>query len=232
MNYPLAMAVLGFVGGPHLDHGLAAGQQNYRDNLVELDGQGFADALIRNLTVNRPEATAVQFNLLGSHDAPRAMSVMGEDAVRLRIATLLQLSLPGTPSIYYGDELAMSGGPDPDCRRSFPEVLADAGEAALAHRAYVRSAIAARREDIALRRGDVSVIGAAARAVALSREADGRRGVIVVNAGDDAASLELGRAPLAGLGERQGLTIGRIAIDQDRGVVTLEPRSAAVLLGD
>lgn len=232
MNYPLTMAILGFVGGTHIDHQLAAGQQNYRDNLVDLDGPGFADALMRNLTMNRAETTAVQFNLLGSHDSPRAMSVLGEDAVRLRIATLLQLTLPGTPSIYYGDELAMSGGPDPDCRRSYPERLADAGEAALDHRAYVRSAIAARRDAVALRRGTVSVLVASDRAIVLGREADGRRGLVLVNAGDDARTLELDRDRLAGLKEREELTIGRVVIGEDQGTVTLDPRSAAVVLGD
>ncbi|MEO8468606.1 MAG: glycoside hydrolase family 13 protein [Chloroflexota bacterium] len=232
MNYPLTMAILGFVGGPHLDLGLAAGQQNYRDNLVALDGPGFAAKLVRNLTMNRPEATAVQFNLLGSHDAPRAMSVLSEDAVRLRIATLLQLSLPGTPSIYYGDELAMSGGPDPDCRRSFPERLADAGDAALDHRAYVRSAIAARRDAVALRRGNASVVAAAGRAIALARNADGHHGLVLVNAGDETQTLELGRDRLAGLDEREELTIGRFVIGEDQETVMLDPRSAAVLLGD
>lgn len=232
MNYPLTMAILGFVGGTHIDHQLAAGQQNYRDNLVSLDGPGFADALNRNLTMNRAETTAVQYNLLGSHDTPRAVSVLGEDSLRLRIATLLQLTLPGTPSIYYGDELAMSGGPDPDCRRSYPERLAEAGEAALAHRAYVRSMIAARRDTVALRRGNVSVLVAGDRSIALGREADGHRGLVLVNAGDDVRTLELGRDWLFGLDEREELTIGHIVIREDQGAVTLDPRSAAVLLGD
>ena len=232
MNYPLTMAILGFVGGSHLDHGLAAGQQNYRDNLVDLDGPAFADALVRNLTINRSETTAVQYNLLGSHDTPRAVSVLGEDAVLLRIATLIQLTMPGTPSIYYGDELAMSGGPDPDCRRSYPERLADAGAAALDHRAYVRSAIAARRDTLALRSGVVSVLGAAGRAIALGREADGHAGLVLINAGDAVQTLELGRDRLAGLDEREELTIGRIVIGDDQGTVTLDPRSAAVFLGD
>ena len=232
MNYPLTMAILGFVGGTHIDHQLAAGQQNYRDNLVSLDGPGFADAVNRNLTMNRAETTAVQYNLLGSHDTPRAVSVLGEDSLRLRIATLLQLTLPGTPSIYYGDELAMSGGPDPDCRRSYPERLAEAGEAALDHRAYVRSMIAARRDTVALRRGNVSVLVAGDRSIALGREADGHRGLVLVNAGDDVRTLELGRDWLFGLDEREELTIGHIVIREDQGAVTLDPRSAAVLLGD
>ena len=148
MNYPMTMAILGFVGGPHIDRAVVDGQQNYREALRDLDGPAFAAALEHNLGLNAAATTAVQFNLLSSHDSPRARSVLAEDTTRLRLATLLQLTLPGTPSIYYGDEIAMSGGPDPDCRRSFPPRLADAGQEALDHRAWVRAAISARRADV------------------------------------------------------------------------------------
>ncbi|MES2210260.1 MAG: glycoside hydrolase family 13 protein [Chloroflexota bacterium] len=232
MNYPLTMAILGFVGGPHIDRAIVAGQQNYRDHLVDLDGPGFAAQLTRSMTLNRPATTAAQFNLLGSHDTPRARSVLGEDDIRLRLATLIQLTLPGTPSLYYGDEIAMRGGPDPDCRRAFPERLADAGDAALAHRAYVRAAIAARRGDVALGRGEVRVLAAVRRAVALERTSDGRRAVVLVNAGDEPTELDPGPDGVAGLLERGELTVGGVAYSDGTSRVHLEARSAAVLVTD
>src|SRR3972149_11422892 len=85
MNYPLGMAILGFVGGPHLDRAVIERQSEYRENLVELDGPGFGERLVRNMSLNGPQATAVQFNLIGSHDSPRARTVLGEDPVRLRL---------------------------------------------------------------------------------------------------------------------------------------------------
>lgn len=232
MNYPLTLAILGFVGGPDLDHGVAAGQANYRDGLVALDGPGFAERLMRNMTLNHADTTAVQFNLLGSHDSPRAKSVLGEDDVRLRLATLIQLMLPGTPSIYYGDEIAMSGGPDPDCRRAYPERLADAGEAALAHRAFVRSAIAARSGEAALRRGEVRIVATADRAIALERTADDRRALVLVNAGDEATSLDLGPVGASGLHERDDLIVGAVRFTDNPSRVQLEARSAAVFVAD
>ena len=232
MNYPLTMAILGFVGGPHIDRGVTEGQENYRDRLVELDGPAFAERLTRNMTLNHADTTAVQFNLLGSHDSPRARSVLGEDDVRLRLATLIQLTLPGTPSIYYGDEIAMSGGPDPDCRRAYPERLADAGDAALAHRDFVRSAIAARRGDEALRRGEVRVLASAQRAVALERIADGRRALVLVNAGDEGAALDLGPIGAAGLQERDDVRVGSVWLSDNQTRVHFEARSAAVLVAD
>ncbi|MCD8067617.1 MAG: glycoside hydrolase family 13 protein, partial [Lachnospiraceae bacterium] len=59
----------------------------------------------------------VLLNLIGSHDCPRFLHECGGDAQRLKMAAALQLLSPGMPMIYYGDEYAMEGGKDPDCRR-------------------------------------------------------------------------------------------------------------------
>jgi len=232
MNYPLAMAILGFVGGPHLDRAVIERQSEYRENLVELDGPGFGERLVRNMTLNGPEATAVQFNLIGSHDSPRARTVLGEDPVRLRLAALLQLTLPGAPSIYYGDEVAMSGGHDPDCRRAYPERLEDVEPAGLEHRAYVKAAIRARREHIALRRGEVRVLAAEGRTVVLERAAEGHRGLVIVNAGDEPRSIHMPDGAAAGLHSIEGLRIGRADLDAETGELDLDGRSALVLVDD
>jgi neopullulanase len=230
MNYPLALAILGFAGGGHIDWAAAAGQANYRDGLVDLDGPAFAERLIRNMTLNSADATAVQFNLIGSHDSPRARTVMGGDIVRLRLAALLQLTLPGTPSIYYGDEIAMVGGPDPDCRAAYPERLEDVDPSGLVQRAFVRAAIRARRDHVALRRGEVRALAAEGRAVVLERSADGRRALVGLNAGDEPSRIAVAAADLAGLRRLDALTIGRASIDGH--AVVMEARSALVLAGE
>lgn len=229
MNYPLGLAILGFAGGPDLDHAVIQGQANYRDGLRDLDGSAFAERLIRNMTLNGPEATAVQFNLIGSHDSPRARSVMGGDPIRLRLAALLQLTLPGTPSIYYGDEIAMSGGPDPDCRGAYPERLTDVEPAGLVQRAFVRAAIRARRDHVALRRGEVRVLAAEGRAVLLERLADGHRALVALNAADAPRRLAIADGAAAGLRRLDALSIGRATVE--KGSIFLEARSALVLVG-
>lgn len=228
MNYPLGLAILGFTAGTHLDYAVAAGQANYRDSLVDLDGPSFAERLTRNLTLHDAETTAVQFNLIGSHDSPRARSVLGEDPVRLRLAELLQLTLPGTPSIYYGDEIAMSGGPDPDCRRSYPQRLEDVPPAGLVHRAFVRAAVRARHDFVALRRGEVRVAVAEGRAVLLERSAEGRRALVAVNAADEPVRLVVPAGLPAGFRRLVALTIGRASEDPE--AIALEARSAIVLV--
>ena len=67
-----------------------------------------------------PDVVAVQLNLVGSHDAPRLRTVLGDDVTGVRLATLLQMTLPGAPCIYYGDEIGLRGGNDPENRGAFP----------------------------------------------------------------------------------------------------------------
>ena len=59
----------------------------------------------------------VLWNLIDSHDTPRFLHSCGENKRKQKLAAALQLLLPGMPMMYYGDEVALSGGADPDCRR-------------------------------------------------------------------------------------------------------------------
>ncbi len=88
-----------------------------RDALTTAD---FLDGVTRMQAMYAPPVTAVSHNLFSSHDTERFLRMAGEDPRRLRLATLFQLSIPGAPGIYYGDEIGMTGGFDPDCRRAFP----------------------------------------------------------------------------------------------------------------
>ena len=58
--------------------------------------------------------------LLGLHDVQRFMNEKGATEAGLKLAYTLLLTIRGTPLIYYGDEIAMPGGNDPDNRRDFP----------------------------------------------------------------------------------------------------------------
>jgi glycosidase len=59
----------------------------------------------------------LMWNLIDTHDTPRALHVCGENKDKLRLLAAFQLLLPGMPFLYYGDEVGMTGGADPDCRR-------------------------------------------------------------------------------------------------------------------
>ena len=54
---------------------------------------------------------------LSTHDTPRYLTMCGGDRRKLQLAATFLLTYCGTPMLYYGDEVGMEGGPDPDCRR-------------------------------------------------------------------------------------------------------------------
>jgi len=60
----------------------------------------------------------VLWTFLGSHDTQRFLTRAGGDRRKLRAAAFFQFTAMGIPIIYYGDELGMEGGPDPDNRRA------------------------------------------------------------------------------------------------------------------
>lgn len=61
-----------------------------------------------------------QFNQLGSHDTPRILWLMAGDKALVRLGVAILMTVPGVPCIYYGDEIGLDGGQDPDNRRCMP----------------------------------------------------------------------------------------------------------------
>lgn len=84
-----------------------------------LTGEDFEYMLNRCSTGCMQQMGDVMFNLLDSHDTKRLWSdVENPDVFFQQLAVLL--SMPGSPCIYYGTEIGMEGGHDPDCRRCMP----------------------------------------------------------------------------------------------------------------
>jgi cyclomaltodextrinase len=225
MNYPLGTAILGFVGEGHLNDDVIRRHDSYRRMVHRLDGPGFARRLEALMTNYDPAVVAVQLNLIGSHDTPRALTVLGADRAALRLAMLLQATLPGAPCTYYGDEIAMEGDHDPDCRRSFP---ADPSAGDRQVRAFVQAAFAARHRHVALRRGSVAILAAADQAVAYRREADGQAAIVALNAGSGTTTLAVPGAAAASYRpiELPGLASGA----RSGGAIVLPPQSCLVLV--
>ncbi len=116
MNYGFNRACYGFFGQEALD----TTQRPGGFKLKRLDAPHFARQIDHLLNLYAWPVTLIQYNLLSSHDEPRFLTMVGGDKRRLRLATLFQMTFVGAPSIYYGDEIGMEGGHDPDCRRAFP----------------------------------------------------------------------------------------------------------------
>jgi cyclomaltodextrinase len=227
MNYPLGEAILSFAGGSSLDAAVIASHHEYAHRVGAVDGATFARRLEELMTVYDPAVTAVQLNLIGSHDTPRARTVMGGDPAAMELAVLLQATLPGTPCIYYGDEIGLEGGLDPDCRGAFPW---DESRWDVRHRDRTRAVLRLRAAEPALRRGRFRVLGHAGGAVAYERALHEDRLIVVVNAGDHPATVHVALDGAATL----------TPVEIDRGVpprivgdgpvaVTVAPRTGHVL---
>jgi neopullulanase len=116
MNYVFNRACLGFFGGERLDTTQRPGGYDLRP----LSASQFADTVDGMMALYDQEITLAQLNLLGSHDMPRFLTLVQGDRDALKLATLFQMTFPGAPCIYYGDEIGVEGNHDPDCRRAFP----------------------------------------------------------------------------------------------------------------
>ena len=82
MNYPLLEAVVSFVAGKHLDMDAVAMQASLRDTIAPIDGLAFEARLAELHALYDSAVTAVQMNLLDSHDTPRLRTMCGEDSTR------------------------------------------------------------------------------------------------------------------------------------------------------
>ncbi len=119
MNYLLTAACLSFFPGTHLDMTAALKVGGFRGQIRPVDAAGFADRIDWLLGLYHPEVTRVQLNPLDSHDTPRFLTCAGGDLPSLRLALVFLLTFPGAPCLFYGDEIGLQGGHDPDCRRAF-----------------------------------------------------------------------------------------------------------------
>lgn len=91
-----------------------------------LTNEDFEFTINRCYTGYMQQTNDVLFNLLDSHDTKRLRSdVKNLDEYFQQLAVLF--TMPGSPCIYYGTEIAMEGGHDPDCRRCMPWDDIDAG---------------------------------------------------------------------------------------------------------
>ena len=195
MNYPLAEAILSFVAGPSLDMALVAGHHELSRFVAPTDAAGFARRLEALLAAYPPATTAAMLNLLSSHDMPRIRSLCGGDAVAVRLAYLLVATLPGAPCVYYGDEVGLEGGGDPDCRRGYPLRPEDRDEA---FRAWLQAALTLRRAQPALRADALRVVVAEGGVFVMVRGGAEEPTASGATAGEAAASGEAAARAAAG----------------------------------
>jgi len=180
------------------------------------------------LMLRESDGGEFMLSLLGSHDTPRILTVTGGDEAKARLAYIAMMTLPGTPLVYYGDEVGMLGGEDPDCRRTMNWDESGWNDDLFR---FVQLLIALRRDHAALRRGRLELHQSFNRVLVFSRETEADAVVVVLNPGPGRSgySVELpdhldGAYADAFSGGRFEARDGRLPIDR------LEGRSGLVLV--
>ena len=194
MNYPFRNAIIQFVRGYD-------------------SGAGLKETVMSIVENYPPEVVLCNMNLLGTHDTPRILTALVDDFDgsreekarrhlsrnqldvaydRLRTASLLQYTLPGSPSLYYGDEAGMEGYRDPFNRRPYPwgrEV-----PELLSH--YQRLG-RLRREHEAFRLGDIQFFAAQDKHIGFTRSYEGKTFRVYCNRSGDCWEVPPGK-PIMG----------------------------------
>lgn len=183
MNYLFTAPTIAFAAGDRVD--LEQVQDRSYDPYPALFAPDYAQKMQELLKLYPWEIQLTQLNLLASHDTARLLSIAGGDPASVELSTLLLLTFPGAPSIYYGDEVGLPGKLDPDSRRGFPleahwnlEVLA-----------YHRQLIAIRHQYRALRIGSYEVLYAEGTVYVFARCLDEEELIVAVNVGTEPAKV-------------------------------------------
>ncbi len=224
MNYLFTGPTLAFAAGDRIDKSLVESPGYFP--YPAIDAVAYAEKMQALLELYPWEIQLTQLNLLSSHDIARVLSVVGDDRSSMELATLLLLTFPGAPSIYYGDEVGLAGGLDPDCRRGFPEEDQWDHDMLNMH----KQLIALRKEHDALRLGRYEVLKSEGMAIAFARTIAGqpdKTRLVAVNAGEQDAVLSLDNMGTA----RDAVLFGqgKARKEGDRLLLTISPRSGLIL---
>ena len=182
MNYPYRTAIINFIRG--------------WDN-----GPGLKNTIMSIVENYPPQVVQCNMNLLGTHDTARILTTLVDTyegtreeqskrflsrsqyiiaQERLMLASFLQYTLPGSPSLYYADEAGMEGCKDPFNRRTYPWGRED--RELLAHFKQLGQL---RKSCEALRLGDIQFFRADDRQLGFSRTWQGKKVLVYMNRGRD-----------------------------------------------
>lgn len=177
------------------------------DYLQTKNAPAFANTVTRIVENYPHHALISSMNVLSTHDTERIATLLGnpdvchltndelasyrlsdsqrEEAKQLqRLAAVLQFTLPGAPTIYYGDEISMEGGRDPFNRRCFPW-----GEEDTSQLEFYQKLSALHSQQSALQKGSMQVLRAENSLLIYRRTYKDQRILIALNASEKDLAL-------------------------------------------
>jgi glycosidase len=178
------------------------GLMNYpvRDALISLltrreDLSQFIQRMERLQKIYPRENFYAMYVPLGSHDTERILTALEGNLKKVKLAFLFQFAFPGAPAIYYGDEVGLEGGRDPECRAAFPwDPAGWKGDL----QPWVRELIALRKSRASLRRGEFNKlqVNEEKNILVLARSLGEEKTLIVLNFGDEKQDTSIAVKPL------------------------------------
>ena len=207
MDYRLRDAVIGLLAPQAFD------SKGFADSGRILEPSEFA-ARLESIREDYPDAVYYSLmNLLDSHDTERIRWTLtpgsettqdkeldaanvADGKLRQQIAALIQFTVPGAPTVYYGDEAGITGDDDPDDRRTYPWED-KGGQPDQAMISYYQTLTGVRDENPVLTDGDFQVLLAddSADTVAYGRKTEKQAALVVINRSTETRSIEV---PVAG----------------------------------
>lgn len=216
------------------------------------NGENFFNAMSYHMSRMQPSSILTAMNELSNHDHSRFLTrtngvvgrigTVGAEAANrgvkvcvLREAVMVQMTWPGAPTVYYGDEAGVCGWTDPDSRRTYPW-----GHEDLELIEYHRYMIRIHKALPVLRRGAVKELLAGRNVIAYGRMLGKYQAVVAVNNNAQERELELpvwqlgitGEVPLARLmlSTEEGYNVGALRYPVRDGMLKLKmpPYSAAL----
>lgn len=147
------------------------------------------DARIQTMLASYPEhMNQAMFLPLDSHDTERFSYYCGGNKRKLILAVIFQMTFVGSPSVYYGDEVGISGGNDPDCRRC---MIWDEERQDKELLELYRYLIKLRKELSCIRFGRFAVNLCEERVYGFIRYDEEEEVYIVINAGEETQTVEV-----------------------------------------
>ena len=218
MNYLITAVSLNFFASKHLNMHIIQHAGGIKDRIRPMNAYDSANEIDRIMNLYPQDITHAQLNLLDSHDMPRFLSCASGDKNSLKLAWLFMFTIPGAPCIYYGDEVGVDGGHDPECRKSFPWDESKWDKDLLE---YAKACISLRKEHASLRRGEYKRVYAEGDVMAYARSYKNENITIAFNVSNEDKTIELT------FSKKPHVLFGKPVVAGNQ--VTIPPRSGVVL---
>ncbi|MCM0649496.1 alpha-glycosidase [Clostridium swellfunianum] len=153
-----------------------------------INAEEFDSGLTDNRVIYMKKINSNMFNLIDSHDTARFLTEAEGRIERLKLAAAFQFTYIGMPYIYYGDEVGMTGGNDPDCRRC---MIWDEEKQNRDLFDFYKTLSKIRKENKALIYGDFKTLYKDKNVIVFKRSIQGEQIIIILNNSDEHHSLKL-----------------------------------------